>query len=205
MKQKTCTYLSLLLLLLLLTHCTNRPVGYLAKDIDGHVYTTITIGKKVWMAENLRTTRYSNGDPIPFIEDTAAWGATTSGAWCNYNNDTTNAALYGRLYNWYAISDPRNIAPEGWHIPTDEEIAELVTILETHAALASKLKAHGLGGYRFPTGGSYHTIDFNGYWWSATRSYEIYSWSSRLFTGLADVRRNRYESNYGLSIRCVKD
>lgn len=205
MKRNTFFYLLFITLTTLLTHCTSTHTGNQVTDIDGHIYATITIGNKVWMAENLRVTRYRNGDPILLIEDSAAWSTTTSGAWCHYNNDTGNTALYGRLYNWYAINDSRNIAPAGWHIPTDDEIAELVTLLETNPDLAPKLKSKGLGGYRFCNGGSYHTIDFNGYWWSVTRSYEIYDWNYRLYTGFADVQRNRYESNYGLSVRCVKD
>ncbi|WP_207515350.1 fibrobacter succinogenes major paralogous domain-containing protein [Longitalea luteola] len=205
MKPNTCIDLLYIILLTGLTHCTTGKADNQVTDIDGHVYATVTIGNKVWMAENLRVTRYRNGDLIPHIEDTTAWSTSTTGAWCNYNNDAGNAAIYGRLYNWYAINDSRNIAPEGWHIPTDEEIAALISLLETKPAMAEIVKAKGLGGYRFCNGGSYHTIDFNGYWWSATRSYEIYDWSSRLFTGFADVQRNRYESNFGLAVRCVKD
>ncbi|WP_205513830.1 fibrobacter succinogenes major paralogous domain-containing protein [Longitalea arenae] len=205
MKRNIRRYLLLITIFIRLAHCTTHEAGTQVRDIDGHVYNTITIGNKVWMAENLRVTRYRNGEPIPLIEDSSAWSTSTAGAYCHYNNDTNNLALYGRLYNWYAINDSRSIAPEGWHIPTDEEIADLVSFLETNPASAQKLKVKGLGGYRFCNGGSYHTIDFNGYWWSGTRSYELYDWSSRLFTGFADVQRNRYESNYGLSVRCIKD
>jgi uncharacterized protein (TIGR02145 family) len=200
----TCSYLLSLAIALLFTCCiaTNDNA---VKDVDGHIYQTITIGKQVWMAENLQVTRYRNGEPVQHITDTAVWSACTTGAYCNYNNDTGHVAGNGRLYNWHAIHDSRTLAPEGWHIPTDEEIATLVTWLEKNPATADTLKVQGLAGYRHCNGGTYHTMGFNGYWWSANRSFEIYDWSPRVFTGFADVQRNRYEAGYGLAVRCVKD
>ncbi len=94
-------------------------------DIDGNVYQTITIGDQVWMMENLKVTHYRNGDPIPNVTDGGTWEGLTTGAYCNYNNNEGNVATYGRLYNWYAVDDSRNIAPEGWHVPTDEEWKQL--------------------------------------------------------------------------------
>ena len=94
-------------------------------DIDGNVYQTVQIGDQLWMAENLKVTHYSNGDAIPNITSNSTWGNTYTGAYCVYNNTPANADTYGNLYNWYAVDDSRNIAPEGWHVPTDEEIMEL--------------------------------------------------------------------------------
>lgn len=196
---------SLIVIIFLFTSCTyNQPETYVT-DIDGNVYPTVTIGNKVWMAANLRVTRYRNGDDITLAPDSTPWNKSTTGARCYYNNDTAHVAATGLLYNWYVINDSRNIAPEGWHIPTDEEITALTAELEKYPDQASKLKANGLGGYRFYTGRTYHTRGFNGYWWSTNRSFEIFDWSSRLFTTLADVQRNNYEASYGLAIRCVKD
>ena len=189
--------------IILFVSCTNNNPATQVTDIDGHVYPTVTIGNKVWMAANLRVTRYRNGNVIPVVIDTAWW--SNNPGCCYYNNDTTQVDTYGLLYNWYAINDSRNIAPEGWHIPTDEEITALTTALEKDPALANKLKVNGLGGYRFYTGQTYHTRGFNGYWWGTSRSFEIYDWSPRLFSALADVQRNKYEAGYGLAIRCVKD
>ncbi|VAX26896.1 SclB protein [hydrothermal vent metagenome] len=90
------------------------------KDIDGNVYQTVQIGDQVWMAENLKVTHYRNGDPIPYDNY-----PTTTGAYCNYKNDTTYVPTYGRLYNWYAVNDSRNIAPEGWHVATDDDWKQL--------------------------------------------------------------------------------
>ena len=103
--------------------------GGFCADIDGNVYKTIKIGNQVWMAENLKTTRYRNGEAISNIKDATAWEALTTGAWCEYNNLGINGIKYGHLYNWYAVADPRNISPEGWHIPTDAEWAELESYL----------------------------------------------------------------------------
>jgi uncharacterized protein (TIGR02145 family) len=93
------------------------------------VYTTVTIGTQVWMAENLKTTNYRNGDAIPNVTDNTLWGNRTTGSYCNYNNDAINSTTYGRLYNWYAVNDSRNIAPAGWHVPTDAEWTTLTGYL----------------------------------------------------------------------------
>ncbi len=191
--------------LLFFTRCTTSQPGIFVTDIDGHIYPTCIIGNKVWMAANLRVTRYRNGDPVPPVADSIAWRKTTTGAYCFYNNDPSFDTSYGKLYNWYAINDPRNIAPEGWHIPTNEEITSLIAELEKEPANADKLKISGLGGYRFYSGGTFHTLGFNGYWWGAGNSFELYDHSPRLFTGMADVQRNTYEAGYGMAIRCVKD
>ena len=90
-------------------------------DIDGNVYTTVKIGDQWWMAENLKVTHYRNGDPIPVVTDTTEWLNLTTDAYCNFYNDENVSITYGSLYNWYAVDDSRNIAPEGWHVPSDEE------------------------------------------------------------------------------------
>jgi uncharacterized protein (TIGR02145 family) len=93
-------------------------------DIDGNVYQTIIIGNQEWMAENLRVTHYNDGLEIPNITDSLQWCNYNEGAYCAYNNDESNASTYGYLYNWYA-AEMLNIAPAGWHVPTDEELMEL--------------------------------------------------------------------------------
>ena len=97
----------------------------LVKDIDGNSYKTVKIGEQIWMAENLKVTQYRNGDPIPNLTDENDWENTEQGAYCNYDNNEDNVETYGRLYNWYAVDDKRGLAPNGWHIPTDEEIKKL--------------------------------------------------------------------------------
>ena len=90
-------------------------------DIDGNVYKTVKIGNQWWMAENLKVSHYRNGDAIPNVTDNTDWSNLATGAYSNYGNDANNAVTYGSLYNWYAVGDSRNIVPEGWHVPSDEE------------------------------------------------------------------------------------
>jgi uncharacterized protein (TIGR02145 family) len=103
---------------------TTHETGTLT-DIDGNVYKTIKIGDQWWMAENLKVTHYQNGEAIPNVTDSTQWSNLYSGAYCNYANDITHVATYGRLYNWYAVYDSRNIAPSGWHVPTNDEWKQL--------------------------------------------------------------------------------
>ncbi|NQW78846.1 MAG: fibrobacter succinogenes major paralogous domain-containing protein, partial [Chitinophagaceae bacterium] len=92
-------------------------------------YSSILIGTQNWMDKNLNVSTYQNGDIIQYVSDPAAWAALTTGAWCYYNNDPANNAIYGKLYNWYAVNDLRGLAPKGWHIPTDAEWTTLSTTL----------------------------------------------------------------------------
>jgi len=94
-------------------------------DIDGNGYETIAIGNQVWMAENLKVTHYRDGTEITNVTDNAAWSNLSTEAYCYYDNKSSNGDTYGALYNWYAVNDSRNIAPEGWHVPTDAEWKEL--------------------------------------------------------------------------------
>jgi uncharacterized protein (TIGR02145 family) len=95
------------------------------KDIDGNSYKTVKIGDQIWMAENLKVTQYRNGDPIPNLIDDTDWRKTKQGAYCNYDNDESNVETYGRLYNWFSVDDRRGLAPDGWHVPTENEIKHL--------------------------------------------------------------------------------
>lgn len=90
-------------------------------DIDSNIYNTVTIGTQVWMVENLKTTKYRDGTSIPKVNNDFTWKNLTTGAYCDYDYDTINSVINGRLYNWYAVNDIRNIAPTGWHVPTDSE------------------------------------------------------------------------------------
>lgn len=90
-------------------------------DVDGNAYQTVIINGHEWMAENLRTSKYANGDPIPNVIDNAQWSSLTTGAWAHYNNDSQYENIYGKLYNWYTTADARNVCPTDWHVPTDAE------------------------------------------------------------------------------------
>ena len=97
--------------------------------MDGHSYGVVEIGDQCWFAENLRTTVYADGSAIPEETDNTAWAGLSTGARCDYDNDASNVATYGRLYNWYAATDAAELCPTGWHVPTDDEWTALETYL----------------------------------------------------------------------------
>ena len=103
----------------------------------------VTICNQYWMPKNLDVDHYRNGDPIPQVTDPEVWGTLTTGAWCYYNNDPANGAVYGKLYNWYAVNDPRGLAPAGWHIPTEAEMIVMSDCL-------------GVGSCRWKIKGNWH-------------------------------------------------
>jgi len=121
---------------------TPEPITTIT-DIDGNVYNTIVIGTQTWMVENLKVTKYRNGESISNITDASQWSNLTAGAYCNYENIAANVTDYGRLYNWYAVSDSRNIAPAGWHVPTDTEWTTLTTFLGGESVSGGKMKETG--------------------------------------------------------------
>lgn len=131
------------LLFLFFTSFTPLAKSQSVTDIDGNVYHTVTIGTQTWMVENLKTTHYRDGSPIE--NNTYSWRDLSTGAWTDYSNKAANGTRYGHLYNWYAVSDGRNIAPLGWHVPTDAEwttltdyvTANLGTSLNVAKALAA--------------------------------------------------------------------
>lgn len=116
-------------------------------DIDGNVYNTIKIGNQVWMAENLRVTRYQNGQAINLLTTATEWARLSTqsdkGAISFYNNDLANEKPYGLLYTWYAANDPRGLAPKGWHIPSDAEWIELGNALGGYLEAGGKMKTTG--------------------------------------------------------------
>jgi len=101
------------------------PEPGICTDYDGNSYETIQIGNQEWMAENLKTTHYNNGDVIPNITNNGDWGSLTSGAYGDYDNNPSNSDTYGRLYNWYTVDDERGVCPDGWHVPSDAEYKTL--------------------------------------------------------------------------------
>jgi len=140
-------------------------------DVDGNVYKTARIGTQWWMLENLRATHYRNGEPVPTVIDRVAWGNLTSGACCCYDDFDGDVAIYGRLYNWFAVSDQRGLAPAGWHVPTDAEWQTLERFLgmtQTEANLeefrgtdeGGKLKAPGTLHWDSPNSGATNESGF---------------------------------------------
>ena len=131
-------------------------------DTPGECQTisSTKICNQTWMVKNLDTDHYRNGDPIPQVTDPAAWAGLTTGAWCYYLNDPANGATYGKLYNWYAVNDPRGLAPSGWHIPTNDEWLTLVGCLGGEDIAGGKLKEIGTTHWLEPNTGATNETGF---------------------------------------------
>jgi uncharacterized protein (TIGR02145 family) len=191
-------------------------------DKDGNIYHTVNIGTQVWLVENLKVTRYRNGESIPNITDNAQWSNLTSGAYCNYNNDINNVATYGRLYNWYAVNDSRGLAPAGWHIPIDAEWDILANFLGGSATAGGALKDTILwkspntgatnssgfsafpGGYRSLNGNFDYLGDY-AFFWSSTEYNTSNAWRRTMNYNDSRVVRYNYDKRSGFSVRCVRD
>ncbi len=185
---------------------------------------TIQIGTQKWMNKNLEVAFYRNGDSIPEVTDANAWAALTTGAWCYYNNDPANGAIYGKLYNWYAVTDPRGLAPAGWHIPTDAEWTTLTTTLGGENVAGCKMKTPGTANWTTPNTGATNRSGFTGlpggfctssgeflsvgnvgFWWSATEHNNTHAWYRSLFSNDINIVRNIGNKEIGWSVRCVRD
>lgn len=202
----------------------NPSTGSLT-DMDGNVYKTIKIGDQWWMAENLKVTHYRNGDAIQNISANNGWISLSVGAYCEYDNDRKKITTYGRLYNWYAVNDSRDIAPSGWHVPSDAEWQILVEYLGGTSNAGGGIKEIGTkhwstpnmgatdesgfcalpGGYRYYVDGNYNYMGSNAFFWSATERTRDYAWYRNLTFNSSVVGRSSYYKRYGFSVRLVKD
>lgn len=192
-------------------------------DQDGNIYKTIIIGTQTWMAENLRTTIYNDGTPIPNVTDSTEWSSLSTGAYCNNNNDMGNAGTYGRLYNFYAVSTGK-LCPPGWHVPTNEEWVILNDYLGGHLVAGGELKETGTshwnepntgatnstgftalpGGFRY-SDGAFESIGDFGYWWSSTETGTDGAHGRNMYSFYSYLYYSHYYKVAGYSIRCVKD
>ena len=198
------------------------PGKWTVKPVD-----IVTIGTQVWMRKNLDVSTFRNGDVIPQASTDAAWkaaGENKQPAWCYYDNDTANGAKYGKLYNWYAVNDPRGLAPAGYHIPTDAEWTVLTDYLGGEDVAGKKMKSasgwfengngtnssgfSGLpGGFRINFG-AFFNIGSNGYWWSSTKRRTIHAWLRHLYSSSGNVERGNWGhwgKKAGFSVRCLRD
>jgi uncharacterized protein (TIGR02145 family) len=201
-----------------------KPVyGQLVTDIDGNVYQTVVIGGQTWIAEDLKTTRFNDGTPIPLVTD-PTWDSLSTPGYCWYNNDSvTYKRTYGALYNWYAVNTGK-LAPSGWHVPTDAEWTMLSTYLGGESVAGGPLKDTGTTYWVFPNAGATNNRGFSalpggfrgnngsffgigsyGYWWSSTADGTTSSWLRFIYCSNTAVNRNNYSNEYGCSVRCVKD
>lgn len=197
------------------------------RDIDGNDYQTITAGKQTWTAENLNVSRYRNGDSVRHAATREEWldaAAKGEGAWCYFSNDPANGKNFGRLYNWYAVSDPRGLAPKGWHVPTDREWSALTAFLGGEAVAGGKMKAAGGSRWRTPNEAATNFSGFSAlpgglrgidgvfafgaqsaYFWTSAEHSPMLGWYRVLNYHVATVVRSGEEKIDGMSVRCIRD
>lgn len=167
------------------------------KDIDGNIYKTAVIDGKEWMLENLKVGRFRNGEAITNITDNEFWVSCGFSAKCSYDNDVKNKHKYGCLYNWLAVDDSRGLAPEGWRIPTIDELSESVIKNPLFSALP--------GGYRYFIDGTFTNVGYYGNWWSSTEYSTSFAYFRYLNYGNSTVYRYSTTRSNGFSVRCVRD
>ena len=182
-----------------ITVTTTKVTSPISFEAPVATLSSVTIGTQIWTNKNLDVTTYRDGTPIPEVTDPVAWAALTTGAWCYYNNDPANGAIYGKLYNWYAVAgihdnDPNTpnkiLAPLGYHVPSDSEWTTLTDYLGGLTVAGGKMKERGTthwispntpasnesgfiglpGGYMNSNSG-FSTIGYIGYWWSSSQNF----------------------------------
>ncbi len=169
---KKCIYLIEIILIIYGKSSNGQLLTDTVIDYDGNVYQSVKIGSQTWMSENLRVTHYRNGEEIANVKEATLWCSLNTGAYCNYNNDSTLARIYGRLYNFYAVADQRNLCPSNWHVPSDSEWNILEKSLDNTIDTAlrmdyknlvgSKLKSTGNLYWKSPNKGATNTSFFSG-------------------------------------------
>ncbi len=219
------------LLLIPVNSCKKDEVKTVT-DVEGNVYTTIAIGTQVWMAENLKTTKFNNNTKITLVTGNSIWSTTINPAYCWYGNDTANKPLYGAIYNWFAVGTGK-LCPSGWHVPTHEEYK----ILELHLGMTqaeadawdwrgtnqgTQLKStagwnnggngtnssrfSGLpGGYRWGTTGDFFNVGELSYWWTSSENTSNQALYRRLDYNQTGVFAQAVKKQAGKYVRCVKD
>jgi len=195
---------------------------FICIDIDGYVYKTVKIGNQFWMMENLRTSRYRDSSNILSGLKNKEWLTASRGAYSVYSNESDYDQKFGKLYNWFAVEDPRKLCPVGWHVPSIQEWNELENTLGGKKIAGEKMKSLGFwkendlkdineneysgmpGGCREKSG-VFDEIGFQGYWWTSTPYQLTFAWFKNLKTGISKVSTDYVYKQYGFSVRCIKD
>lgn len=222
------------LLLIIFTACQRDTVPTTVTDIEGNTYKVISIGDQYWMAENLKTTRFRDGSQIPLVQADTQWSNLESSAYCgyfvyipDYNPVYGNLTLNEPYYNWYAVTDSRQLCPVGWHVPSTSEWMVLVDFLGGYEIAGGKMKAEGVSHWKAPNTGADNSSGFtalpvggryiDGFYFAATTTANWWSTtedSSPLHLGgdhvsvsydSDDVSGGYTSKDIGLSVRCVKD
>ncbi|MFO8066398.1 MAG: fibrobacter succinogenes major paralogous domain-containing protein [Bacteroidales bacterium] len=191
-------------------------------DIDGNEYSTVIIGEQVWMAENLKTTKYNDGEQIPYTEDDIEWSELREGSYGVYNHDTDLGEIYGAAYNFFAVST-RKLCPVGWRVPDDNDWDILIEFLGGSDVAADKLKETGTEHWNSPNAGAtnesgftalgaghrYNCGGFNSLgsiamWWSQDEVNSVSGANRTIYVDYPNVYNYGYNKNGGLSVRCIK-
>jgi len=196
-------------------------------DIDGNVYKIVKIRNQWWMAENLKVTHYRNGDAISNVTDINTWSHLSTGAYCDYDNYEDNVSAYGRLYNFYAVIDDRNIAPEGWHVPDYGDWMTLINYLGGYGSAGGKMKEAGIEHWQSPNAGATNESGYSAlpcgyrssmgtfsnlgsaaFFWTSTELGESPGYAA-WYVSLSHLNDNinvnvNNDKTDGYSIRCVK-
>ena len=202
--------------------CPETPM---VKDIDNNSYNTVKIGNQCWMKENLKVSKYRTGEAIPTGLNNTDWLNTKNGAYAIYDNSNVNDAIYGKLYNWYAVRDSRGLCPTGWHVPTDAEWTTLTNFLGGEVEAGGKMKSMGTTYWQSPNTGATNESGFSGlpggtrfgngnfleknylaFFWTNTEKNSNSAWIRSLINSEKIVERlNGLDKLYGNSVRCLKD
>lgn len=228
---KFCLFASMGIFLILLRSCQKESIEGSVTDIEGNVYQTVKIDRKWWMSENLKVTLYRNGDSIPNVNEAADWIELETGAYCDYENTPVNSEIYGRLYNWHAVST-RKLCPVGWHTPNISEWNSLTDYAGHIANAAGKLKESGTAHWVAPNDGAtnetgftaipggyrewdYGLATFRGigtacYFWSSTEYISGFNPETDanplyMWVNEDNVSFIPMDKRNGYSVRCVKD
>jgi uncharacterized protein (TIGR02145 family) len=216
--------LGLILILAITNSCSKDDGESIVTDIDGNVYHTVTIGTQVWMVENLRVTRFRNGTTIQLETLKKTSGSWPDPKYCWFNNDPANKDKYGALYNFRVIEQTYfvqyEIAPRGWHVPSEAEWNTLISFLGGESSAGGKLKTAGRiennsGPWHSPNTGATNESGFSaipggdgyqGFWWSSTSD----QWGCYFFglnsssTAITLDEDGAFNTDFK-SIRCIKD
>jgi uncharacterized protein (TIGR02145 family) len=182
----------------------------------------VQIGNQIWTSDNLGVTRFRNGDPIQEAENAQEWSRAARErrpAWCYYENDPEKGKTHGKLYNWYAVTDPRGLAPEGWHVPSKPEITQVVAYLDSYFKDINHLDSlfvvglndspeHSLyadqSGYRLRNG-MFANFGQYGFWWGNTCYLASDAWLKHIRSGSSFKITSFFHHGDGFSVRCIRD
>jgi uncharacterized protein (TIGR02145 family) len=217
------------LVLILASNCKddlNDTLIVIDQDQDSISYSSVNIGTQEWMTYNLKVRRYQNVEKI-LTTTPVSLNLTAEHApkyhWA-YDGDEKNVDTYGRLYTWYAVTDPRKLCPRGWHVPSDEEWTNLISLeaMGGEDVGGGKLKETGTmhwsepntgatnetgftalpGGYRFHYG-RFRDAGFNGFWWSSTESSDSTAYGWGMTSSSGRLSRFNFDKRDGLAVRCI--